>query len=116
MSKINWTRLNSDVNGNPRYVDLNPIVGVDANDNDIYLSDVKKNGMYNPEPEAGGIPVKMPWASLVRSMLAVMQNPKASLKSQRETEKEFFRMAKLADCYLKAVEREVSLRKEGGAS
>ena len=24
--------------------DLNPIVGVDANDNDIYLSDMKKEG------------------------------------------------------------------------
>ncbi len=77
---------------------------------------IKLSGFDNPEPEAGGIPVKMTWTSLVRGMLANMQNPKASLKSQRETEKEFFRMAKLADCYLKAVEREVSLRKEGGAS
>ena len=58
------------------------------------------------------IPLKMTWTSLVRGMLAVMQNPEATTKSHREIVAEFERMAKQADCYLKVLD----VVNEGGAS
>ena len=56
--------------------------------------------------------MKMTWTSLVRGMLAVMQNPEATTKSHREIVAEFERMAKQADCYLKVLD----VVNEGGAS